>query len=939
MKDLDQKIIELMDLFDDEQVTTADKIDRPQQALEKEAIDDFMKRNPMAGGGMLVQPGFGGTRQGYAKDKAPIGSEIRKITKKTSPYYGKWAYRVIENGERVTKYSDIKPKSPDTSPKHPYVNSKDFQKFLEEYKITNPDWNPKKGYAAILDKYERQLARKNKIVGIVELAKVLGEDNPYTERTLVNILSKRDKKITKNMSKKEIAQIKHAKRVYKIFEDALGAPSKFSDTLNQYKYIRDFPSEKRYQSAWDYSPSKIKKLNKSLNKFYNRVGDLQASTIDNMFKFLNNENLINEINNYKGGSITQDSPIFKNLLKEYKGGKDPSYAFMQLGRALRGEIQIDGIEKNVKLGNRIIKLTADNYKSPLGTSFLEWAKLQMAKDFDDPSNTYRSLTGTIKKSMKNIGITDLSGLAIDEIFPARTGQLTLKGSGAYNQIIQFIDGEINSKAKSSFDGRSSIRYQEIIDNIKNKNFDAVQEIVNKHNTDINNFYEKYPQAKGKVKLTKLNYDSANKRFLSPTEIYGADVLPSKILKGMEKFYAKTGLSLDVGSTMTLEKAAEGLSGNKKQQSEILRKMGFKCKYAKADGGRIRLKKGTLGKCDDPENYVEDINKTRADLNSNDVTVRAAANAKLNNGLNIAKKLPDIGTFLRRAGQATVGTVSSALKALGFTSPVGYAIEGMVEGGVYDYFRKQGYTHDQAYAETFTPGLITGRPEGVPWYGGAESLLEKELLGSGFQQNPKVLQYQKALEDQQQIYDAFADKQRGIKAQRKDITDAASADIQDAYRSGMVSRVNQIMNPESMASQAYQTAVEKQMGAQDQRAKDYMDKNYVQREPSEFMQNKLQEERNKAMLELFPPPTVNQIREAYTEAGYKDFLPLLKAEDYKKEMKLADDRQKQSYFADNFRLEKAGGGIAKLAGVDQGPPPKSGPMSEGLQGLMKRGIKT
>jgi hypothetical protein len=32
---------------------------------------------------------------------------------------------------------------------------------------------------------------------------------------------------------------------------------------------------------------------------------------------------------------------------------------------------------------------------------------------------------------------------------------------------------------------------------------------------------------------------------------------------------------------------------------------------------------------------------------------------------------------------------------------------------------------------------------------------------------------------------------------------------------------------------------------------------------------------------------------------------------------------------------AGGGIAKLAGVDQGPPPESGPNSQGLQGLMKR----
>ena len=64
MEDLQDKIIELMDLFDGE-VTTADKIDRPERALEKEAIDDFMKRNPMAGGGMLVQPSVDGSRPGY----------------------------------------------------------------------------------------------------------------------------------------------------------------------------------------------------------------------------------------------------------------------------------------------------------------------------------------------------------------------------------------------------------------------------------------------------------------------------------------------------------------------------------------------------------------------------------------------------------------------------------------------------------------------------------------------------------------------------------------------------------------------------------------------------------------------------------------------------------------------------------------------------------
>jgi hypothetical protein len=95
-KDLDKKIIELMDLFDDEQVTTADQIKRPEKALEKQAIDDFMKRNPMAGGGMLVQPGFGGTRQGYAED-LPEGISIRPHGKFPDRNY--YTYQIQKDGK------------------------------------------------------------------------------------------------------------------------------------------------------------------------------------------------------------------------------------------------------------------------------------------------------------------------------------------------------------------------------------------------------------------------------------------------------------------------------------------------------------------------------------------------------------------------------------------------------------------------------------------------------------------------------------------------------------------------------------------------------------------------------------------------------------------------------------------------------------------------
>ena len=58
-----------MDLFDDEQVTTADQIKRPEKALEKQAIDDFMKRNPQADGGRIgLKRGTDGPGSGTRTD-------------------------------------------------------------------------------------------------------------------------------------------------------------------------------------------------------------------------------------------------------------------------------------------------------------------------------------------------------------------------------------------------------------------------------------------------------------------------------------------------------------------------------------------------------------------------------------------------------------------------------------------------------------------------------------------------------------------------------------------------------------------------------------------------------------------------------------------------------------------------------------------------------
>ena len=98
---------------------------------------------------------------------------------------------------------------------------------------------------------------------------------------------------------------------------------------------------------------------------------------------------------------------------------------------------------------------------------------------------------------------------------------------------------------------------------------------------------------------------------------------------------------------------------------------------------------------------------------------------------------------------------------------------------------------------------------------------------------------------------------------------------------------------------------------------------------DYMPNRLQS------LEMFPPVTVEQVQNAYKAAGRGDELKYFDAQDYRDRMELGDFLQKQDYFADNFRLEKAGGGIAKLAGVSSGPPPASGPNPQGLLSLTKR----
>jgi hypothetical protein len=92
-------------------------------------------------------------------------------------------------------------------------------------------------------------------------------------------------------------------------------------------------------------------------------------------------------------------------------------------------------------------------------------------------------------------------------------------------------------------------------------------------------------------------------------------------------------------------------------------------------------------------------------------------------------------------------------------------------------------------------------------------------------------------------------------------------------------------------------------------------------------------REQQMEEAFPTTSISDIQTGLNLAGMTQQdtgMTFPQLQDF-----LKQQDQTQAIADAGGVANLAGGGIAKLAGVDSGPPPVSGPNSQGLQGLMKR----
>ena len=108
---------------------------------------------------------------------------------------------------------------------------------------------------------------------------------------------------------------------------------------------------------------------------------------------------------------------------------------------------------------------------------------------------------------------------------------------------------------------------------------------------------------------------------------------------------------------------------------------------------------------------------------------------------------------------------------------------------------------------------------------------------------------------------------------------------------------------------------------------------------EYADRLRREARVAEMQQKFPGVSEDVLKQELLKQDPNIDLDLFPIQDFKQ---LVDDQIKTEYFADNFRQEKAGGGLLKQAGDRSGKPPESGPTpdgpSEGLAFFQKNGIK-
>jgi len=625
-KDLDQKIIELMDLFDDEQVTTADQIKRPERALEKEAIDDFMKRNPMAGGGRI------NFYKGMSANRAPKKIKLKKPVTLTG-----------KAGDRKLTAKQIDALDPN------YLG--DFEGGnLERAKKVYKSGTPGSVIDDAIEIRNIIVNNKGNIFGLEELgekAEIFGEGSRKSGKG--NRPDIRKVKAALEVAKDnfpEIANFKFVTDRYKIDGSQRQQLNMVVDTIKAYqnstgndklanflpenmgsyytrviekgpKKLPGKPEQGLYIKMYNFGPEQIKYIS-------DRITDETAQN----FTSKDYKNLVTDVKKYRASVSSDkrqftraiemnadikklyDDKVIQNLIRgdlDNKAkrqilnravnllGDDISVASKRLfmmAQSIAGTRNIEGIAVERDLGKKIIDTQRLVGKAGNGYAFSGLVYDHYGKVIDQALNSPKgkSFIGYYQKEIRNA--LD-KGLVPDEIFSVTAS--ARRGLEPYAIFTQALDADVNSRIKgASLDSLLSTTHRNLQNIFQGKTYDKLNTAEKKAVQDLVTTYENAkkdvvkdlkPSIKKTIQLPEFDLKNPPSKSIANYASYDKN-----LQSAFDKSYKNVGYSM---------KVTKGMKTQKEFLDNLMLKLSAQidpdCAQAVADGGRIGLK--TVGSPD------------------------------------------------------------------------------------------------------------------------------------------------------------------------------------------------------------------------------------------------------------------------------------------------------------------------------------------------------
>ena len=350
-------------------------------------------------------------------------------------------------------------------------------------------------------------------------------------------------KLGRTTSLELVQSMKNSQKFKKLFPNYLDG---MITSSNNTKWIKTTPSTLTKLKQWADDPL---------------PSGLRDSTIKNVQTAFKDKKLIDYWKNWKPGT-----PIDQKLIDSVHGKKGSAYTMMQLGRTLQGKEPIEGVRKNVALGNKIID--AVRYKAK---EFGDWhtAAYKYAKQDMDTflppgksGTTFGDYQRLITKSLKDVG---LEGFQVDEINALRSG--VRGGTQPYSVFSQILEGKYNQGFKRRFDGENAKNQMKLnkalsMGNNETIRFrpkgssnsltmgkqDYIKYILKLQNDQVDDFFTKAPQLKGRVSLPKFD-------LRDPKTVYGSrfNTFDPALRNAISKNFKEVGYTVDVGKKALTQK--------------------------------------------------------------------------------------------------------------------------------------------------------------------------------------------------------------------------------------------------------------------------------------------------------------------------------------------------------------------------------------------------